>query len=182
MRLWRTAFPGILGILLLISCTGSSPSTRPASSLSGEVVTVYRTPNCGCCGEYIRYLRDQGVAVHVIERDDLTPLKRQWGVPESMWSCHTSRLGPYVIEGHVPLEAIARLWTERPNARGITLPGMPPGSPGMGGHRTGPLTIYLLTADGQAHPWMEWPMPASFRSFSSRTGILGWDCLRGLHP
>ncbi len=156
MRLWQTAFPGILGILLLISCTGSSPSTRPASSLSGEVVTVYRTPNCGCCGEYIRYLRDQGVAVHVIERDDLRPLKRQWGVPESMWSCHTSRVGSYVVEGHVPLEAIARLWTERPDARGIALPGMPPGSPGMGGHRTGPLTIYLLTADGQAHPWMKW--------------------------
>jgi len=156
MRLGRKAFLGILGILFLMGCQGSSPSFQRDSPLAKEVVTVYRTPSCGCCGEYIRYLRDHGVTVHVVEQDDLTPLKRQWGVPESMWSCHTSRVGSYLVEGHVPLEAIARLLKERPDARGIALPGMPPGSPGMGGTRAGPLTIYLLTADGQAHPWMEW--------------------------
>ncbi|MCS6963677.1 DUF411 domain-containing protein [Thermoflexus sp.] len=145
-----------LGLLLLIGCGSSSPAAQLASSLTGEVVTVYLTPNCGCCVEYIRYLRSHGAAVHVVQQDDLTPLKRAWGIPESMWSCHTSRLGPYVIEGHVPLEAIVRLWAERPDARGIALPGMPPGSPGMSGNRTGPLTIYLLTRDGRAHPWMEW--------------------------
>ncbi|MFN3928175.1 MAG: DUF411 domain-containing protein [Thermoflexus sp.] len=151
---WRTHL--CLGFLLLVVAGACRGSSQPASSLAGEVVTVYRTPNCGCCGEYVRYLRSVGVAVHVIEQDDLTSLKQQWGIPEAMWSCHTSRLGPYVVEGHVPLEAIARLWSERPDARGIALPGMPPGSPGMGGARTGPLTIYLIARDGQVHPWMEW--------------------------
>ncbi len=145
-----------LGLLLLAVTGACRSSPQPASALAGEVVTVYRTPNCGCCSEYIRYLRSMGVAVHVIEREDLTPLKQQWGIPEAMWSCHTARIGPYAVEGHVPLEAIVRLWSERPNARGIALPGMPPGSPGMGGARTGPLTIYLIAPDGQVHPWMEW--------------------------
>jgi hypothetical protein len=120
------------------------------------VITVYKTPTCGCCEEYIRYLRGHGLPVHGVERDDLAPLKRQWGIPEAMWSCHTARIGPYVVEGHVPVEAIARLWAERPSALGIALPGMPPGSPGMGGARTGPLTIYLIAPDGAPHPWMQW--------------------------
>jgi len=160
MSLGRKPFPTVplaaLGLLLLVGCQGAAPTTPLARSLAGEVMTVYRTPSCGCCGEYIRYLRNHGVAVHVVELEDLAPLKRQWGIPAEMWSCHTSRLGPYVIEGHVPLEAIVRLWAERPDVRGIALPGMPPGSPGMGGSRTGPLTIYQFTADGLSRPWMEW--------------------------
>ncbi len=157
MGLRRRVVPLIaLGLLILVGCGRASSSDASARALAGEVITVYRTPSCGCCGEYIRYLQAHGVAVHVVEREDLTPLKQEWGIPESLRSCHTSRLGPYWIEGHVPLEAIVRLWTERPAARGIALPGMPPGSPGMGGSRTGPLTIYLLAPDGQVRPWMVW--------------------------
>lgn len=156
MRPGRKAFLGMLAIMFLMGCQGSFSSAQRDSPLAKEGVTVYRTPSCGCCGEYVRYLRDHGVTVHVIEQDDLTRLKRQWGIPEPMWSCHTARVGPYVVEGHVPLEAIARLLRERPDARGIALPAMPSGSPGMGGARSGPLTIDLLTVDGQAHPWMEW--------------------------
>jgi hypothetical protein len=106
--------------------------------------------------EYIRHLWDQGVAVHVVERDDLAPRKQQWGIPEAMWSRHTARIGPYIAEGHVPVEDLVRLRAERPSALGIALPGMPPGSPGMGGARTGPLTLYLIAPDGAAHPWMQW--------------------------
>jgi hypothetical protein len=146
---------GILGILLLTGCGASAPA-RPPGGLGGEVITVYKTPTCGCCAEYVRYLRGHGLLVHGVDRDDLAPLKRQWGIPEAMWSCHTARIGPYVVEGHVPVEAIARLWAERPSALGIALPGMPPGSPGMGGARTGPLTLYLIAPDGAAHPWMQW--------------------------
>ncbi|WP_376790333.1 DUF411 domain-containing protein [Thermoflexus sp.] len=158
MRPGRKALLGILVIMFLMGGQGCFPSAQRDSPLAKEGMTVYRPLSCGCCGEYVRYLRDHGVTVHdiEIEQDDRIPLKRQWGIPESMWSCHTSWVGPYVVEGHVPLEAIARLLRERPNARGIALPGMPSGSPGMGGARSGPLTIYLLTADGQAHLWMEW--------------------------
>lgn len=145
-----------VALLLLVGCANLSPSTPRAGPLAGEVVTVYHTPTCGCCREYIRYLQAHGVRVHGVQVDDLAPVKQQFGIPASMASCHTARVGPYAVEGHVPLEAIARLWAERPDVRGIALPGMPPGAPGMGGNRTGPLTIYLLTKDGQAHPWMEW--------------------------
>jgi len=86
---------GILGILLLTGCGASAPA-RPPGGLGGEVITVYKTPTCGCCEEYIRYLRGHGLPVHGVERDDLAPLKRQWGIPEAMRSCHTARIGPYV--------------------------------------------------------------------------------------
>ena len=116
-------------------------------------VTVYKSPTCGCCGEYEAYLRDHGFEVEVVEKDDLTETKETLGVPSDLQSCHTSVVEGYFVEGHVPLEAVYKLLHERPSIDGIALPGMPAGSPGMGGEKEGPFTIYAVT-DGAVEEFM----------------------------
>lgn len=95
--------------------------------------TLHRNPNCGCCEQYVRYLENQGWEVDVVSENNLAAIKREAGVPESLASCHTMQVGDYVIEGHVPLAAIDKLLSERPDIDGIGLAGMPVGSPGMPG-------------------------------------------------
>lgn len=112
-----------------------------------EEATLYKTPQCGCCESYVDYLRDNGFTVTVTPTHDLSLIKRQHGVPERLDGCHTMLVDGYVVEGHVPLTPLDRLLAERPDIRGISLPGMPLGSPGMGGTKTGPFTIYEI-ADG----------------------------------
>ena len=110
-----------------------------ALALAGTVVatetlpkmTVTRDPNCGCCGNWIEYIKAAGFPVELLELDDVMPLKAKLGVPDALMSCHTAEIGGYVIEGHVPAEAVKRLLVERPKAIGIAVPGMPVGSPGM---------------------------------------------------
>jgi len=94
-------------------------------------MTVSKDPNCGCCGSWIDYLRADGFAVEVVERTDMDRIKSELGVPADLQSCHTARIGNYVIEGHVPADAIRRLLTEQPQATGLAVPGMPASAPGM---------------------------------------------------
>jgi hypothetical protein len=110
--------------------------------------TVYKSPYCGCCESYIARLGKAGIEVTVKNVEKLDIVKRMTGVPEQLESCHTMMIGGYVVEGHVPLAAVKRLLAERPKIRGIALPGMPQGSPGMGGEKAGPFTIYSLTESG----------------------------------
>lgn len=112
---------------------------------SGQSITVYKSPTCGCCGHYISYLKENGFAVKVVEMTNRTELKEKFRIPADMESCHTSVLGDYVVEGHVPVEAINKLLAEKPDIDGIALPEMPAGSPGMGGVKSGPLTVYALS-------------------------------------
>ncbi len=102
-----------------------------AASEALPKMTVTRDPNCGCCGNWVEHIKAAGFAVDVVQVDDVMPLKARLGVPESLMSCHTAEIGGYVIEGHVPAEAVKRLLIERPKAVGIAVPGMPVGSPGM---------------------------------------------------
>ncbi|MEM2092532.1 MAG: DUF411 domain-containing protein [Candidatus Bathyarchaeia archaeon] len=113
------------------------------------VITLYKAPTCSCCGEYEKYLRSRSVEVEVkiIDQQELLALKQRLGIPSKLFSCHTSIVDGYFVEGHVPLEAIYKLLAERPSIDGIALPGMPEGSPGMGDHRTGPLRIYAKDGD-----------------------------------
>ncbi len=92
---------------------------------------VTRDPNCGCCGNWVEHIKAAGLPVDVALVDDVMPLKARLGVPEALMSCHTAEIGGYVIEGHVPAEAVKRLLAERPKATGIAVAGMPIGSPGM---------------------------------------------------
>ena len=100
-------------------------------------VTLYKTPNCGCCENYISYLRSNGFKVEKrdISDEELTNLKKQLGIPENLWSCHTALWGNYFVEGHTPISAIEKLLNEKPEINGIALPEMPSGSPGMPGFK-----------------------------------------------
>lgn len=95
-------------------------------------MTVHKDPNCGCCTAWAELARKGGYDVTVVETADIAAAKASAGVPEALWSCHTARIDGYVIEGHVPLDAVARLLETRPDVTGISVPGMPMGSPGMG--------------------------------------------------
>jgi hypothetical protein len=112
-------------------------------------MVVYKSPSCGCCGAWVDHIRDNGITVDVVERDDLSSIKAQMGVPERMESCHTARIDGYTIEGHVPATDIKRLLSERPDARGLSVPGMPIGSPGMEmGDEKDPYAVVLFGDQG----------------------------------
>lgn len=142
----------VLGMLLLVI----SACNKPNSSVNGNgaKVTMFRDPSCGCCGLYSDYMKKNGFDVEVRQVSNLAPIKEQYGVPEKMLSCHTSVIGNYFVEGHVPVEAIEKLLAEKPDIRGISLPGMPSASPGMPGRKTGPFIIYSVSEDGSAAEFM----------------------------
>lgn len=122
------------------------PALGSAAAEEREAV-VYKNPECGCCAGYVDYLKQNGFQVQVVDTEDLTQVKRQHSVPEALEGCHTTVLDGYIIEGHVPVKIIDRLLSERPQIRGISLPGMPMGSPGMSGAKEGPFEI-LEISDG----------------------------------
>ena len=104
----------------------------PAAASELAAMTVYRDPSCGCCEAWAEIARNAGYQVTVVDHPDMAAVKRRHGVPEELASCHTTIVDGYAIEGHVPLAALARLLRERPSGiRGIAVPGMPRGSPGM---------------------------------------------------
>lgn len=103
---------------------------------------LYKDPECGCCGEYVKHLKAAGFRVDVRNADDVYALKPVYGVPDALYSCHTMMIDGYVVEGHVPLTVLRKLLAERPDIAGIALPGMPSGSPGMPGPKDEPFTIY----------------------------------------
>lgn len=108
--------------LFMAGCTSSSDE---------PMVTVYKTPTCGCCSLWVDHLKANGFSVQTYDLDDLSVTKAQLGVPGNLSSCHTAVVGGYVVEGHVPAEDVKRLLAERPNVTGLAVPGMPIGSPGM---------------------------------------------------
>lgn len=102
----------------------------------------------------MQYLQENGFKVTLVKTDDPEEIKDQMAVPENLRSCHTTAIGGYYVEGHVPVEAIRKLLEERPSVKGIALPGMPAGSPGMGGTKSGPFVIYAVAADGTSSEFM----------------------------
>lgn len=111
--------------------------------------TVYKDPNCGCCAVYADYLIRRDVEVEVVESDQVVQMSRMTGIPEDMQGCHLTMIDGYAISGHVPFETIERILAERPEAKAYTLPGMPMGSPGMGGVKNAPFQTYQIH-DGAA--------------------------------
>lgn len=144
MLLATLAGSGLLTLSALRMPVMASPSAAAA-------MTVARTPSCGCCGAWIEAMRAAGITIHDEMIDDLAPLKARLGVPADLQSCHTAVIDGYVIEGHVPAEDILRLLTERPNAIGLAVAGMPIGSPGMEqGGTTEPFETILFGREGQS--------------------------------
>lgn len=115
--------------------SGAAPSpVSPIAQGTGANMPrmiVHKSPSCGCCGLWVDHMRAAGFAVDVRNTDDLNPLKERVGVPYGKGSCHTAEVAGYFIEGHVPAEDVKRLISEKPDAKGLVLPGMPAGSPGM---------------------------------------------------
>jgi len=124
------------------SLLGSQPNAVAAE------IAVYKDPNCGCCGQWVGHLRAAGFSVEVHDAEDLVRIKADAGIPDNLQSCHTAMIDGYVIEGHVPAADIRRLLSERPAAKGLAVPGMPVGSPGMEqGAAREPYNVILLQND-----------------------------------
>ena len=112
--------------------------------------TLYKNPQCSCCEAYAAYLRKNGFDVDERPTSDLAEISRKAGVPEEFQGCHTMFVDGYVVDGHVPVNVIRKILYERSAIAGITLPGMPTGSPGMTGRKDGPFTVYAIRNDGAA--------------------------------
>ena len=135
------------GLLLTLVFT-----TAPADELQkkfGQEITVYKTPTCGCCHEWVNYLKANGFKVITHDLDNLDQIKAQHGVPAQLQSCHTAVVDGYVVEGHVPADDIWRLLTQRPKVTGITAPGMPQQSPGMYSLEPHDYDVLSFDAEGQ---------------------------------
>ncbi|UWU24250.1 CopG family transcriptional regulator (plasmid) [Rhizobium sp. CB3060] len=122
----------------------------PALAASGKHAVLYKNPQCSCCEGYADYMRQNGFEVDVKPTNDLAEISRKAGVPEGFEGCHTMFIDGYVIDGHVPVDVVEKLLAEKPAIAGITLPGMPMGSPGMAGTKTENFIIYAVTKDGKA--------------------------------
>jgi len=107
--------------------------------------TLYHNPGCMCCEQYADYLKNKGYDVEILNTNDMAALNDKHGVKPELSACHTMLIDDYVVVGHVPEAAIAKLLRERPAVRGISLPGMPTGSPGMSGQKASPFAIQSLT-------------------------------------
>jgi hypothetical protein len=106
-------------------------------------IVVHKDPSCGCCSGWVEHLELNGFRVQVFDTADLNRVKTRLGVPSDLQACHTAEVEKYVIEGHVPAAALKRFLAERPNASGLAVPGMPSGSPGMGGeHEEYEVTLF----------------------------------------
>jgi hypothetical protein len=123
-KITRRAALSLLGAAALAPCSAWA---------AWPLVTVHKDPTCGCCSGWIAHLETHGFRTKTIETKALNRLKAKLGVPFELTACHTAQVGGYLIEGHVPAAAIERLLRERPKARGLAVPGMPSGSPGMTG-------------------------------------------------
>lgn len=162
---------------LVLACTGlalaglltlpanANPQTAAASASASSplpMMTVHRHPSCGCCGGWVAHMRQAGFPLTVVNVQDVMAPKRRLGVPASQASCHTTEVGGYVVEGHVPAGDIKRLLRQRPAARGLVLPGMPLGSPGMeapdGSQQA--YTVQLLGSDGSLSDFQHHPARA----------------------
>jgi hypothetical protein len=130
--------------------------TAPAPTESAEkarlTMTIFKSPSCACCDGYISYLKRKGVEVKTVITDDIIAVKEKNHVPQKLQACHTGVWSNYTVEGHVPFEAIQKLSREKPKIKGIALPGMPAGSPGMGGVKKQGLVIFSFSESSQDYP------------------------------
>lgn len=128
----KTLFPIRERALLAATALSLTFSLSPALAAGDEVI-VYKDPNCGCCGKWAEHMRSQGFKVKEIATPKMGEVKREAGIPTALSSCHTAKVGDYVVEGHVPATDVKRLLAVKPKIVGISAPGMPQGSPGMEG-------------------------------------------------
>jgi hypothetical protein len=122
---------------------------QAAAPADGPLVVVYKTPTCGCCRKWVDHMQANGFRVEVHDVPNTAPKRAEWGVPESLGSCHTAKVEGYALEGHVSADDVKRLLAEKPQVAGIAAPGMPMGSPGMEGPVKDRYDVVAFTKDGQ---------------------------------
>lgn len=135
---------------LLASAGALVLAPQVAAAESGTPITMYKDPFCGCCTIWAQYMTAKGFNVTIEEPEDLAKIKSQLGVPDAVTSCHTALVEGYFIEGHIPADDVRKLLADRPKAKGLALPGMPVGSPGMEvtGRAADPYEVLLVNEDG----------------------------------
>lgn len=143
---------GLLMIVLIIGgfffLSGRDSPTGNSIVIPGENTILYKSGSCGCCSIYASYFEKKlDFVVEVVNTERMDGIKKEFGVPLQLQSCHTTKVGDYFIEGHIPVEAIEKLLLEKPDIKGIAMPGMPSGSPGMPGPKE-PFKIYKVNNDG----------------------------------
>ncbi len=120
-------------------------------------ITVYRSPNCGCCGEWIKHAQKHGFKVEDIKTEEMEALKRKYNVPPELASCHTAIVDGYVMEGHIPVDDIKRFLKAKPELAGLSVPGMPLGTPGMeAGETQQPFEVLAFNAKGEVEVFKEY--------------------------
>ena len=150
--------------LLTTSVALAAASVLPAlaqahSASTWPVMQVWKDPNCGCCNDWVEYLRRDGFRVQIFDTGN-TAMRQRLGLPVKYASCHTALIGGYVVEGHVNASEIRRILTEKPEAIGLAVPGMPVGSPGMDGPEYGdrrdPYDVLLVLRDGSSRTYQSY--------------------------
>lgn len=136
-----------LTAVVALGMGGSEPGRVPVAP--PETVTVYKSPSCGCCAKWVDHLRAAGFTVVVHDTDNPEEVMTDFAVPRQLASCHTAKVGKYVVEGHVPADLIAKALREHPAIAGLAVPGMVAGSPGMEGGAAQHYDVVAWTAAGQ---------------------------------
>jgi len=136
-----------IAVVIAVGVGGRSLLPRPASAAT--TVTVYKSPTCACCAKWVDHLRAAGFTVIVHDTDNLDEVMTDFAVPRRLASCHTAKVGKYVVEGHVPADLIAKALRENPAIAGLAVPGMVTGSPGMEGEAAQRYDVVAWTAAGQ---------------------------------
>ena len=134
-----------VGATVSVVVSTQTPAPRPAR----PSVTVYKSPTCGCCSQWVEHMKANGFDVKALDVEDIEVPMRTYGVPSKLGSCHTAIVGGYVIEGHVPASDIQRLLEQKPAVAGLAVPGMPMGSPGMEGPRKDAYDVLSFDRQGK---------------------------------
>lgn len=133
----------------LVTLGGPGVAAHEATPQAPPAITVYKSPSCGCCKQWIEHLKAAGFHVTAQDTSDLAAVRERYGVPRKLTACHTALVGGYVVEGHVPADVIQRLLKEHPAIAGVAVPGMPAGSPGMESATPARYLILTFERDGQ---------------------------------
>lgn len=137
------------GVGIVLAVLGVGAYFQFGTSTDLPTLTVYKSPSCNCCAKWITHMRENGFPVEIKSRFNVKPVKKQVGVPSKLAACHTAVVDDYVVEGHVPAKDVKQLLRKKPDVRGLSVPGMPVGSPGMErGDRVEPYEVVTFTPAG----------------------------------
>lgn len=149
-------FFGVIVILAAIVLFSKGSSASNFENINNaEKIEIYKSLSCGCCDVYASYVDGKvSTKMNIINTQGSSKIAEQYEIPSELRSCHTTVIGNYFIEGHIPLEAVEKLLKEQPNIKGIAMPGMPSGSPGMPGQKQEAFIIYAVNNDGTYEEFM----------------------------